>query len=158
MQILDVVCMLGVDDYALSSVGMCASAVRSQKECDAAAKRLGLSDYTSTADGLDHSSTAPVGCYLDEGTLKFNDAGNNGNCSSTQQCLCSFDGEVAELQWLVSCVLVAHTHSLRVTFNKHVGAFYGIFTEGHTPPLKLVLPPLQALQMHAHAYLGSLGI
>ena len=71
------------------TTGSCSDPIRTIAECSAAAAALGLSDVTAQFDEHGVSvSYAPVGCYFDSGSLKFNDRGNPGSCTTYQQCLC----------------------------------------------------------------------
>ena len=56
-------------------------------ECEHAAKLLGLSDTVAETDGMAWSYD-PTGCYFEDGALKFNEQGNTGLCSLSDECIC----------------------------------------------------------------------
>ena len=77
--------------------GKCSKPIATRRECDAAAKILGLSDVISENDALYNADYAPTGCYFSTSTGKLyvNLHGNNrGKCGSIRQCICNEPSEV----------------------------------------------------------------
>ena len=73
-----------VEDSAISC-----DFVRSSSECESAAQELGLSDVTVVEDGQNGVTYDPPFCYMEDGSLKFNNLGTNtGPCSTNDICLC----------------------------------------------------------------------
>jgi len=76
--------------YELRVTGKCGVEIIDMAECGTAAGHLGLSDVTPSDDGQNGVGYDPPFCYLEGGSLKFNSAGTNtGQCTSSDQCLCS---------------------------------------------------------------------
>ena len=82
-------------DYELVNVANTCDFIKTHAECEAAARRIGLSD-TSAEDGKNAPKpyNDPPYCYFEDGTLKFNsDATNTGACgggsgSGYDECVC----------------------------------------------------------------------
>ena len=62
-------------------------------ECNRAAITIGWTmrsggQYTAQDDGQSSVPYDPLGCYFESGSLKFNNNGNSGQCTSRDKCIC----------------------------------------------------------------------
>ena len=62
-------------------------------ECNRAAITIGWTmrsggQYTAQDDGQSSVPYDPLGCYFEGGSLKFNNNGNSGQCTSRDKCIC----------------------------------------------------------------------
>jgi len=100
-------CLCKTTTYELKTSGRCSTYIDSVAECSTAARSLGLSDTSPSDDGVTYD---PPGCYFEAGSLKFNQGGNRGTCSSAGRtgltpdtCLCKTGKATYELKTSGSC-------------------------------------------------------
>ena len=91
-----------------------AGAITDWDECKREAKKVWPdADVYFCVNGADHY---PLGCYLQEGKIYFNDVAkpdnNNGQCSKGQTCLSILGGKNQMLHDTIICDVMTHTHAL----------------------------------------------
>ena len=82
---------LTFSDTFVRTSGKCPNAtiIRTIDECNKAAIAIGWSDTTAEDDGQSAVYYDPLGCYFESGSLKFNNNGNSGQCTSRDKCICN---------------------------------------------------------------------